>query len=529
MRALGSSFGAWRSLEHNHGVKGRHGLTVSLAIVSAIGELHGLEMVHGVPALDCDAVFISVLDTLLMLRACEHFKQWGIPLRRCNRQPVGRYPLIWCGGQGLHNPMPMSEIFDLCVIGDAEEPLPELLRLWEQHGNSAGFLTAASTVPGVYVPDHHRPGEATVKQSVARDISVSLRKSIAVTLDGSRRIEIARGCRYKCAFCGLGWRAPYRENTSKELITALQQGPRRVHLLSGDAETHTEIAQIRTAADELGCLDQGWTGRLDDTYSRISGQKRYAFGVEGISHRLRRIVGKGRLTDERLVSMTAAVLDRIEGNGKGRTVWHIMAGLPSERPAEILEMHRVLDELDNRRRCRTPRNLNVHWQPFQPIPGTPMQWCAAGSGARRLAAMLRGAGGDWVQVRHVTGRTDRIAAICSALARADGQAVRLLEACAQGSRMSPAAAELLTGSTARTLDPDAPLPWDWIDYHWNRAALRKVYDATRNRSHGQRRSPGPPGSWCPPRTDHARVTSAWLMSPRQWSGSTASGLRTSRS
>lgn len=488
MRAFASSFRAWRSIEKQEGIKVPHGLVMSLAAVEAIGKPHGLELeaeeLTGRPARDFDAIFISVLDSRCMVEAARCFREWGIPFRRKDRA-LGEWPLVWIGGQGVHNPRPLGDVGDLFVLGDGEVPLPELLGLWERHGNSSGFLAAASTVAGVWVPSHHNPDEHTVVQAIAEDVSVTLSNDISVSHDGTRRIEIARGCRYKCTFCSLGWRTPVRENSAAQIVAEIKRSPKRVHLQAGDAESHSQIDEIRRALKAHGGIDQGWTGRLDSLFENpdqtIPGQKRYAFGVEGVSFRLRRAVGKGYLTDERLVADTCRFFDTLEGDGKGRAAWHVISGFPTEQPREVLDLAAVIIEIDRRLTGKTSRNLSIHWQPFQPLPGTPMQWCAAGTGARKQASILKGfEGRPWCRVRQKGGRTDAMALVCSVLARADERGAHLLEALAEGP-VTPDDAALLTGSSYGALDPDAPLPWDFVRPHYPRETLRKAYDVMMSR------------------------------------------------
>jgi radical SAM superfamily enzyme YgiQ (UPF0313 family) len=210
MKTFASSFGAWKSIEQNEGIKVPHGLVFSLAVLDALGRPHGLAMTaeehEPKGPKGYDAVFISVLDSRCMVNAAKHFRRWRLPFRSKDRRPAGKFPLVWAGGQGLANPMPMAAVYDLCVVGDAEDPLPILLDLWHRHGNSDKFLAAASTVSGVFVPDYHDPREATIVQSVAQDIGVTLQNEIDVSHNKTRRLEIARGCRFKCTFCSLGWR-----------------------------------------------------------------------------------------------------------------------------------------------------------------------------------------------------------------------------------------------------------------------------------------------------------------------------------
>lgn len=486
MRAFASSFHAWESIERQEGIKVPHGLVFPLAVVAELGRPYGLEMVaeEHMPAgpAEFDAIMISVLDSRTMVGAATHFRAWGVPFRRADR-PLGKWPLVWAGGQGLHNPEPMADVFDLAVIGDAEEPLPVLLELWARHGSTAGFLAAAATVPGVYVPAHHAPTEATIVQSVTEDIGVTLRKNIDVSHNRTRRIEIARGCKYKCSFCSLGWRTPVRENSAEDVLVAIKASPKLVHLQAGDAESHSGIDVIRRGLREHGGYDQGWTGRLDTLLENpdqtVPGQKRYAFGVEGVSHRLRAAVGKGYLTDERLVADTVRFFTSIEGEGKGRGAWHVITGWPTERLDEVRTLTTVVDAIDDRMRGQTARNLSIHWQPFQPLPGTPMQWCAAGNGARQHARILA-TRGTWCRVRSVGGRTDDMAITCSILARSGRRGADLLERLANG-HVRPDEAAQVAGTTSGELDPDAPLPWDHIRHAYDRATLRRAYDATMRR------------------------------------------------
>lgn len=485
MRAYASSLHAWKSLEAQEGIRVPHGLVFPLAVVGRIGAPHGLildaEEHHPEGPAGYDAVFISVLDSRCMAATASRFAAWGLPLRRRDRDPA-RHPLVWAGGQGLHAPLPYSEIADLIVVGDAEDPLPALLAAWDGHGSSRRFLAAAAAVPGVYVPSVHDPARDVITQSVSRDIGITLREDISVSLDGTRRLEIARGCRYKCAFCSLGWRAPVRENPAAAVAEEIMRSPRRVHLQAGDAESHTGIDEIRAALRARGGSDQGWTGRLDSLFENpdqtVPGQKRYAFGVEGVSWRLRRAVGKGYLTDERLESDTLRFYAAIEGDSYGRAAWHLISGLPGERPAEVLDLIRVIRRIDEGRRGMTRRNLAVHWQPFCPLPGTPMQWCPAGHGARSMASRLDGLSSlAWLKFRQHAGRGDQMAAACTVLSRSAGErAAALMETIAAGP-VSVALAEQIGGASAGQLDPDGPLPWDFVGHGHGKAVLRRAYDA----------------------------------------------------
>jgi len=464
MRAIASSLGAWRSIERQEGVRHQHGLTFPLEIVHAIGRPHGLEMVAeeqtSEPVTAFDAVMIGVLDSRNLVDTATYFDRWRLPLSRHDRTSG---PLVWAGGSGLYNPLPFADIADLIVLGDAEPSLPTLLNLWADHGNTDDFLDAAAAVPGVFVPSRHDPETDFLERGCATDITVTLNNHISVNLNGLRRIEIARGCKFSCRFCSLGWHAPLRENTAEAVAVEIRRSPGIVHLQAGDAESHSGIAHIRAALKEHGGFDTGWTGRLDTTQTSdeiIDANKRYAFGVEGLTWEARRFIGKGHLTDDRLVDDTVAFLSRLDDDtAKGRAAWHMIAGLPGEQPDDVFAFVDVLHRIDNQ--LRNTRNLSIHWQPFQPLPGTPMQWFGCGGGARRLMSLVESGTKSLrrLKIRQHAGRTDRMARLCTVLARSDHRAIAALSTRADADR-----AAAICGIDWRSLDPDVPLPWRFIEH-----------------------------------------------------------------
>jgi hypothetical protein len=66
------------------------------------------------------------------------------------------------------------------------------------------------------------------------------------------------------------------------------------------------------------------------------------------------------------------------------------------------------------------------------------------------------------------------------LARADERGADLLEALASGP-VSVREAERISGATTGPLDPDDPLPWDFVLAHHDKATVRRAYDAMMRR------------------------------------------------
>ena len=79
----------------------------------------------------------------------------GIPLLASARGEDA--PIIIGGGHCAYNPEPIADFFDIFSIGEGEEALPELARLYismKQDGTytRAAFLHAAAKLDGFYVP-----------------------------------------------------------------------------------------------------------------------------------------------------------------------------------------------------------------------------------------------------------------------------------------------------------------------------------------------------------------------------------------
>ena len=118
----------------------------------------------------------------------------GIPLYAAERGE--EFPLIIGGGPCAYNPEPIADFFDLFNIGEGEEMLVEIVRLYikmkaENRYTKADFLhEAARTIPGVYVPslyDVTYNGDGTIKSytPIFDDIPAKVEKRIITCIDES--------------------------------------------------------------------------------------------------------------------------------------------------------------------------------------------------------------------------------------------------------------------------------------------------------------------------------------------------------
>lgn len=465
MKALAVSPGTWEGLKRSTGNEGHGGLTFSLHIVAEIGRPHGLELRTSGGVKDVDALFFAVHDFSAMLDLHDTFRKLKLPLRRAERSE--RYPLVWAGGQGTFNPLPLADVADLVVLGDADESLPVLLGLWERHGNTLGFLSAAATVPGVFVPSLHNENEVRLVRGWSKDISIALGRGVA---SRQSRLEISRGCKSKCLFCGLGWMGPARHNSAAAILQSIS-GLSSVHLQACDAEQHPDIARIRERMAASGQKDTGCTSRIDSAHQQKHAflyDKQFNFGIEGATEAGRKRIGKGALTNDAIVDAMLGFYDRhqrLEQPGK-LVAWHMISDLPGESVADVAELAETLRSIDDGLASKVKGHgyLEVRWQPLFPQPGTPLQWCAAGGdpwtwsdALDRQTKRMR-----FLRLTHRSGRTGMRNALVTALVRSGRN----------GPVMIDDAAPSFSGFGELPLG--APMPWDFVDGYYSRELLEKA-------------------------------------------------------
>lgn len=486
MRLLSTSLGAWDTIEADH--KGTHGITFPLALV------HAVLREGGYPEPECwegpqrpsgpwGMLLISAMDPRHFWRIPDFLRATGCPIRAADRGEAD--PIVVMGGQAATAPAPVGPFVDVVFIGEAEAGVLEMMEALTGPGSRRERLARAALVSGVWVPEAHPPGHV-VRQRFAEDISTSLRHLTSVSLRTIHRVEIARGCQSKCGFCVLGWRAPYRENSGEAVTDALRRsldaGVTEVHLSAGDAEAHHQIQHIRETVYDLGIRDHGWTGRLDTMRDcSVSAGKLFAFGIEGMSHRLRRALGKPRLTDDYILEEMVAFWEA----GGRRSMWHLIGGIPYESDDDAAEFTTLLTRL----RREAPRDARLHLeigrQPFGPMPHTPMQWYPPGLTTERVGRAIAAAGrsSGSLTFDEKAGQTERSALYSVLPMRGGAEVAPLIEAGAPKLGMSPRpdwirwvrSAGLNPARYLGRWNPDAPTPWEWVESAFSKESVRRGF------------------------------------------------------
>jgi len=291
----------------------------------------------------------------------------------------------------------------------------------------------------------------------------------AITIEDARNptIELARGCKSKCAFCRIGWAGgTYREAPREQVEAAIRSvgKGRPVNIFAPDYSSVSWVDDVEGLVSEVGCRNTSRDARADATHrmlARVDGVKQYSFGVEGMSERIRAGIGKP-LTAERLVS----TMETLSARGVSVVKWYLILGFPGETDADRDEFVALLEAT----RKVYSGTLQVTPTLLQPCPHTPMERLSArfDASAHARAESLRA----WARDAH--GRDGRKWIVAqpkgpelhesdSALTRAGRDASRYLATAKLSDVASGRWRAHLSDALLDPIPDDAPTNWDHVD------------------------------------------------------------------
>lgn len=305
----------------------------------------------------------------------------GVPVHAVDREDSD--PVVLAGGPcATYNPLPLADLVDAFVIGDAEPVLPGLTARLEACMSRGGVLSrnealaALTDLPGVFVPDADSPNLAAHRRAAA-DLTVSPASTVfftpATEFADMNLIEISRGCRGRCRFCVTGHGFGPQRSLPTDAVLAVAEKARpfsaRVGLIGPSVTDHPELEDLCEALRARGFEFSVTSLRLEQVSTRLlrtmaaAGQKSTTLAPEAGTLALRRRVGK-RATDEQLIQAVA----RAAAAGIQRVRLYFMIGLPMETDADV----EALVPLVRRLRSETAvRYLDLSVSVFVPKPGTP--------------------------------------------------------------------------------------------------------------------------------------------------------------
>ena len=450
----------------------------------------------------------------------------GIPFFSADRDE--RHPLVIAGGPCTVNPEPVADFFDAMVVGDGETAALEMARAaieWKGGGgrDKAALLKQWSRIQGVYVPsffDVSRDGAdrqvltprlagyERVTRALVDDLDTVPFPDAPVLPFGKPvhdrlRIEIARGCTRGCRFCQAGMiYRPLRERAGALVADIAQRslcatGYEDLSLLSlstGDYSclsplmTHLmrQYAQKRIAVSIPSFRAGSLSAELMEEIRKVR-KTGFTIAPEAGSERLRVVINKN-ITEEEIIQ-TAADAFNLDWNV---VKLYFMVGLPTETDDDLYAIEHLIKRMKRIRPAgKRHFKINASVATFIPKAHTPFQWAPQADleTARDKIDMLRrslkmpGVAFKWQNpetslLEGLFARGDRrlsglLVAAYRSGCRFDGWTDSFRfdrwQAALDRAGLDPAQLAL------RTVDPDAPLPWDHIDTRISRDFLRLEY------------------------------------------------------
>ena len=314
-------------------------------------------------------------------------------------------PLIIIGGPcATFNPEPLADFVDVCIIGEGEEVIHDILNSYYQ-GRDKGLsrleiLFNLAQINGVYIPRFYQPDyndDGTIRvikhvdgvpEKVRRRFVADLDKyeaqTVIVTPDTEFGdmflIEVARGCGRHCRFCMAGYcfRNPRVRSLDKleAAIIKAKEFRSKVGLMGAAISDYPEIdalcqsvlhhgMNMSVASLRADSLTEGLVQAL-----AVSRHRTITLAPEAASIRLRRIINKS-ITDEHLYDAIDMAI-----NAKIPHIrLYIMIGLPFEEQEDIEEIVTLAENIkDYMESLGSKGKLTLSINPFIPKPFTPFQW-----------------------------------------------------------------------------------------------------------------------------------------------------------
>ena len=333
-----------------------------------------------------------------------------IPLRSDKRSRED--PLVIAGGHASLNPEPMAAFIDAFVIGEGEDVMLEIVRVYQVWRDSNedrnALLRRLAKLWGVYVPSlytihyqedgtisHVEPltpeAQLPILKRIVSILPTPVTRFIVPFIDITHNripIEIMRGCTRGCRFCQAGMiTRPVRERPVEEIVNAIEEslkhtGIDEVGLLSLSSSDYDEVLTLVQAVSDrftdrhvrisLPSLRiESVSVELMDLLQGQSSRSGFTLAPEAATERMREIINKP-VTSEQLLQTAQEIYTR----GWHTIKLYFMIGHPSETLDDVQAIADLCKAVLAEGRKIIGKRAKVHAgvSTFIPKPHTPFQW-----------------------------------------------------------------------------------------------------------------------------------------------------------
>ena len=298
------------------------------------------------------------------------------------------YPLVIGGGPAItSNPLPMSKVFDLFFIGDAEPNLKfffdEFLDFKSKNYPIEDFFTIVSKIEGIYIPSIDNPTNRAVLENLNQSPTpayqlLSKSDNIKKIFEENYFVEINRGCPFRCKFCLSSFHNyPFRNKSFEEIITSIKNGLKysnfeKFSLIGSCVSSHPRFSEICEFILNSGKKFSIPSIRIEHITPHIiqilerSGIKTITIAPEAGNDSLRHELNK-KISNVSILN----TIEKIRKSKIRNVKFYFLIGLPGETDDDILGIVALLKSIE--KLGFTGNQLKVNINPFIPKLNTPYE------------------------------------------------------------------------------------------------------------------------------------------------------------
>lgn len=370
--------------------------------------LYSLE--NKIPLHEFDVIGFSLLYELNYSNILTMLDLGKIPL--FSKQRDLNHPLVIAGGPAASNPEPISDIFDMFLIGDGEKAFIEIIDRYlsekKKSRNQKAVLKSLTRIKGVYVPSFYKPylpsGSRVLAEIPDGEVPPKIKKNVIRSFEQehipSNRIvpniktifdrisvETSRGCAQNCRFCqARSVYFPLRNKNpgmvAEEIIKGLNSTGYEEASLSalsvGDYPgldkmvvwLMNEFDKKKISLSLSALRPKFLTERVAESITKV---KKTGFTIvpEAGTDRLRSVINK-KLKEEEIFDAVSSAFSK----GWRKLKLYFMVGLPTEKKEDLEGIIKLVEEIIGLgyKILNRPPQINLSVSSFIPKSHTPFQW-----------------------------------------------------------------------------------------------------------------------------------------------------------